>query len=237
MATIELQNTKFTVSVLPLKLLSNGFWARLEIGIENAYVHYKRIYTEITRADLNEWIFCMFRLLAGAYGKDHSLIFESAGMTLDFCPYRKAGGAPSRQERRENDCAMVIGLRMIDPLRKTYLGGVQTFSLRRRDLETFAVELRKEFNAVFSQHEMGEGKYLFAGVSPLGYRGCNYWYFDPTQSVRAGEYVWVRMGRHNTEQIVYVDSVKYFSDADAPYSPQRVKQILRKATEEEIKNI
>ena len=57
MATIELKNTKLTVSVVPLKLLSDGYWARLEIGIENAYVHYKRIYTEITRADLNEWIF------------------------------------------------------------------------------------------------------------------------------------------------------------------------------------
>ena len=42
------------------------------------------------------------------------------------------------------------------------------------------------------------------------------------------------MGRRNIEQVVYVDSVKYFEEENAPYSPQRVKQVLRKATKEEI---
>jgi hypothetical protein len=45
------------------------------------------------------------------------------------------------------------------------------------------------------------------------------------------------MGRHNTEQIVHVDSVKYFSDDDAPFPPARVKQVLRKATPKEIKKL
>ena len=67
-----------------------------------------------------------------------------------------------------------------------------------------------------------------------GYKGCNYWYLDPSKKVKAGDYVWARMGKHNTEQIVYVDSVRYCTEDTAPYDPLRVRKILRKATIEEL---
>ena len=234
MATIKVQGTNLTFSVLPLKMLSEGFWARIQVGIENDSVHYHRIRTDITREELNEWIFDMSRLLAGAYGKVHTFSFEKAGINVDFYPYEKSGIETTRQERRENDCIMTLHVRL-DYENKNYSDGVYTLFLHRQDIEKLAILLRDEFDSVFGKYEEGEGKYLFAGVSPKGYRGCNYWYLDPTNEVCAGDYVWVRMGRHQTEQIVYVDSVKRFDDDTAPFSPQRVKQILRKATEEELK--
>ena len=88
---------------------------------------------------------------------------------------------------------------------------------------------------MFAQLIHGSGKHVFVGVSPRGYTGCNYWYLDPSDSIVAGDYVWVRMGRHNTEQVVYVDSVRRFDEQTAPYDPSAVKQVLRKATEKEIK--
>ena len=50
-----------------------------------------------------------------------------------------------------------------------------------------------------------------------------------------GEYVWVRMGKRDIEQIVYVDNIRYFNETNAPYEPFRVKRVLRKASEEEVK--
>ena len=78
-----------------------------------------------------------------------------------------------------------------------------------------------EFNKIFHKRVMGSGNYMFVGVSPLGYKGCNYWYIDFEKTVKAGDYVWVEMGSHNKEQVVYVDSVRYFTEQSAkePISP------------------
>ena len=72
------------------------------------------------------------------------------------------------------------------------------------------------------------------GVSPLGYEGCNYWYLDESGAVKKGDFVWVRMGRRNLEQIVTVDSVRHFGGENAPYEPSSVKRVLRIATDEEV---
>lgn len=77
-------------------------------------------------------------------------------------------------------------------------------------------------------------KYLFVGVSPKPFYGCNYWYIDESFSVKPKTYVWVRMGRHNREQVVYVDSVKLCDENSAPYPPQLAKRVIRIATEKEI---
>ena len=37
----------------------------------------------------------------------------------------------------------------------------------------------------------------------------------------------MRMGRHNKEQIVYVDSVRLCTEETAPYDPMRVKKVIR----------
>lgn len=237
MATIDLQGTTFTVSVLPMKLFSKGYWARTEVAIKNEYVTYAEIGENISREELNEWIFAMFRLLAGAYGREYALSFEKAGLAIDLYPHTENGNEVSRQERRDNDCVMAIRVLMRSSDKKQFLGGVYSLLLHRKDIETFATALREEFDAAFAKLLPDKGKYLFVGVSPMGYKGCNYWYLDKSGTVKSGDYVWVRMGRHNTEQIVYVDSVKYCNDDTAPYNPERVKQVLRKATDDELKKI
>ena len=159
--------------------------------------------------------------------------FERSGLGVDLYPYTNGLEEVSRQERRENDCVMAIRL-LLKGSDGLFLGGVYSFLLHRKEIEKFATELQTEFDEAYSNSLYKEDKYLFVGVSPLGYKGCNYWYLDLTKTTKAGEYVWVRMGRHNTEQIVYVDSVRFFDDDSAPYDPAHVKQVLRKATSSEI---
>lgn len=237
MPTIDLQGTNFNFSVLPLNSDSDGYWARTEIAISNVYVSYLERGENFTRDELEVWIVSMFRLLAGAYAKEYSLSFEKAGVAVDLYPCTDRGNEVSREERRRNDCVMAIRLLMRSPDKKRLLGGVYTLLLHREEIEKFALKLREEFDESFNKRVHGIGKYLFVGVSPLGYKGCCYWYLDKTGTVTTGEYVWVRMGRHNIEQIVYVDGVRYCNEEDAPYDPARVKQVLRKATEEEIKTL
>ena len=93
------------------------------------------------------------------------------------------------------------------------------------DNQTFAVE------DVFVEHPK---TYLFVGVSPRGYRGCNYWYIDEGKKTLPGDYVWAAMGRHDTEQVVYVDSVRLCDNASAPYPADKARRILRRATETEV---
>lgn len=237
MATIDLQGTEFTFSVLPLKLFSRRHFVKAAISVRNEFIQYSEINKNISRDDLEEWIFCMCRLLAGAYKKEYSLSFVRAGLAIDFYPYTNNGKEATRQERRENDCVMLVRLLMRSTKNKQFLGGVNSFIFHRKDVEKFAADLRKEFDAIYAQLVPGSGEFMFVGVSPLGYQGCNYWYYSPEGNVEKGEYVWVTMGRHNLEQIVYVDSVRYFDKDGAPYDPERVKQILRKATPSETENI
>ena len=129
---------------------------------------------------------------------------------------------------------MAIRLLMRSKDKKRLFGGVYSFLFHREDIEYFSSKLREEFDEAFAHLIPGRGKHLFVGVSPRGYTGCNYWYLDPTGKVQAGDYVWVRMGRRDTEQIVYVDSVRRFQDDYAPYDPAKVKQVIRKATKEEL---
>lgn len=75
--------------------------------------------------------------------------------------------------------------------------------------------------------------YLYVGVSPKGQYGCNYWYVDEAKRTQENTYVWVNMGRRNTEQIVYVDSIRYCNADDVPYPIEKTKRVIRQATEEE----
>ncbi len=235
MATVNLQGTDFTLTILPPSLLSDGFWVKTKISLSNEYVRYEREEKCISLDEMEEWIFSAFRLLAGAYNKERSLSFEKAGIAVDLYPYQKQNGEASREEKRINDCIMMIRL-LMRTKKKEFLGGVYSLILHRQDIEKFIGELRDEFDKICARRVHGRGKYLFVGVSPRGYQGCNYWYLDPTKSVKKGDYVWVRMGRHDLEQIVYVDDVRYYDEDTAPYAPERVKKVLRKATNEELNN-
>ena len=225
MASVCLQNTKFSLEILPQE--SNAFWAKTRITLENEYVHYQDESEYISVDELEEWIFSAFRLLAGAYKREYSLSFEKAGLAIDLYPYTEEGREVSREERRKNDCVMMVRLLMRDRVKNQFLGGVYSLLFHRDDVKKFAEELRAEFDKTFIQRIHGVGEYHFVGVSPQGNHGCNYWYLDPFKKAKKGDFVWVRMGRHNKEQIVYVDSVRLCTEETAPYDPMRVKKVIR----------
>ena len=79
--------------------------------------------------------------------------------------------------------------------------------------------------------------YLYVGVSPKGRYGYNYWYVDEDKQTQANTYVWVKMGRRDTEQIVYVDSVRYCNADNVPYPIEKTKRVLRQATKEETEEV
>lgn len=232
MVELDLQGTKLSFSILKTDTGKENYTAKTRISLQNEYLSYEREAEEISYEEIEEWIFVMSRLLAGAYGKEYNLAFERAGIAIDVYPYTLSGREATREERRNNDCIMAIRL-LLRGSNEKYLGGVYSLILHREEIKTFVEQMREEYYSVYEESTK-KGKYLFAGVSPKGYKGCNYWYLDKSGECKAGDYVWVRMGRHNTEQVVYVDNVRYFDDETAPYDPNVVKCVLRKAKAEEI---
>ncbi len=231
MPTLTLQTTEFTLSLLPNR---NRHWATVKLAVKNEHIFYDNTEKTISFEELERLIFSLSRMLAGGYDRERSLTFERAGIAVDLYPYEDGNRVISRAERRERDCVAVVRLLMKSKDEKSFLNGVFSLILHREDIKIFVDGLRKEYAENYARRVRGSGKCHFVGVSPLGYEGCNYWYFDPSKEVRAGEYVWVRMGRHDTEQIVYVDNDRRFHSWNAPYDPERVKRVLRKATPEEI---
>jgi hypothetical protein len=236
MPKINVSGTLFTLNILPPNLFGKGFWAKTEIAIENEYVSYRKINKRFTRDELEHWIFTICRFLAGAYARSYTLNFETVGLTAVFVPYEAEGGEATREELRRNDCVMVLRFPMLTNEDKT-LGGAFSILLHREELKEFVNGLRAEFDAAYEKFEPKKGKYCYVGISPLGYEGCNYWYLDKTNSVKKGDFVWVRMGRHDTLQIAFVDRVRYFDDETVPYDPERLKQVLKKATPKELAEI
>ncbi len=230
MATMCLQGTKLTFALLAPE--GKKGWVTAEVAVENERISYRQKLS-ILQNEAENCIFAMFRLLAGAYSKEYCVNFEKSGLAFDFYPYTENGLEATRQQRRENDCVMAMRLMLKDNSGK-FLGGVLTFLSHRKDIEIFAKTLREEYEENYIQRVHGMGKYRFVGLSPLGFTGCNYWYLDPSNSVEKGDYVWGRMGRHNTEQILYVDSVRFFDDETAPYDPLSVRKVIRKATQDEL---
>lgn len=236
MPKLETQGTKFTFSVLPYRL-GEEYWARTSISIQNEFIFYEDVGEYISNEELETLITALSRLLAGGYEREYTVAFETAGLAIDLYAHTKNGAPVSREMRRKNDCVMAVRLLLRSKEKKQFLGGVHTLLFHRKEIENFLAALQAEYQENAFQRRHGTGKYLFVGVSPLGYRGCNYRYFDPSGKAKTGDYVWVRMGRHNTEQIVFVDSARYYDDEDAPYNPQTVKRVLRMATAEEIQEI
>lgn len=236
MVTIDLQGTKFSFSVLPIKNKKHAQRVKIEIAIENEFVRYQGVDDNLTREEWEELLFSMRRLLAGAYATEYSLQFLDSGFAVDFYPHTDNGMEVPRERRRQEDCVMIIRFLMQDKKGAKKLGGVYSLTMHRAELDAFSNELLKEYREIYDPFEETDGEFLFVGVSPLGYTGCNYWYLDPTKSVARGEYVWVRMGRHNTEQVVYVDHARYYEGENVPYDPKRIKCVLRKAKPIELEN-
>ena len=234
MPTIEIDGTKFTFTVLAVNPRSSGYQARVAIGIENGAVRYRRESCEICAREIEEWLVSAARLLAGGYQEIKTVNTESGELAVSLISDNRLGERLSREQLRERDCMMLVNVRLYAQERGGYYGGVYTIEFHREQIEEFVRGLRKEYDAVYAPKKRKHGKYLFAGVSPLGYEGCRYWYFDPDKKVRAGDYVWAEMGRHKRDQICYVDCVEYFDEDSAPYDPDSVSQILGIATDEEV---
>ncbi len=231
MATINIHGTSFTFSVQAPNILSVGEMAKVKLAVENEYVHYQDT-VKIVREELDDVIVSLHRLLAGAYSDEYDMPFENAGFAIDLYPHAEGNAVLSRDLLRKKDCIAVFRILMRSH-KKNFLGGVYSIMLHREELKIFADALRKEFDEIFARCVHGSGKLHFIGVSPLGYTGCKYWYFDETGKVKAGDYVWVRMGRHDREQVVYVDCVKRCNIDTIPCPEKQVKDMIKIATLEE----
>ena len=231
--SLNFQGTKLTFFIVEPTSNADGVWVKLGLRIVNEHICYEDE-IKISFEDIDAWITAAFRLLAGAYKREYSLSFENTGIAVDFYPHTDDGKEVSREERRKNDCVMAIRLLLRSADKKRFLGGVYTFLAHKEDVQRFAIEMREALDAHYNRFVAADGKYLFVGVSPLGYKHCSSWYLDECKTVKAGDCVWVRMGRHNTEQMVTVDRLRYCNADNAPFPPEIVKRVLRKATQEEI---
>ncbi len=234
MATVDREGTRFFLALLPPKAGDKG-WATTAIALQNEYIDYTDEGEYLSVADVEELGICLSRLLAGAYEREYSLSLDNAGLAVDMYPPTEKGRTLSREERRERDCIVAFRLLLRSKDKKRFLDGVHTLLAHREEVEEFVKQLREEYRENYLHLVHGRGKYHFVGVSPRGMEGCNYQYLDESGEVKAGDYVWVRMGRRQIEQVVYVDSVRNYDEEDAPFNPQTVKRVLRRATEEEIK--
>ncbi len=232
MPTIKLQGTEFCFSVLPPSNDWDGFSVKTKLVIKNDVINYEEIGERLSLAEAEELTCLIARLLAGAFSKEYNFTAEKPGFAIDFYPYEKEGEEVDRERLRKEDCVIAIRL-LFKGKNGKLLSGVYTLLLHRAEIKSFLEGFQEELNAHYRMLQPQSGKYLFVGVSPLGYRGCKYWYLDPSKTCQTGEYVWVRMGRRDREQMVYVDEARYFDDENAPYDPSRVKQVLRKATKKE----
>ncbi len=232
MPTLSLQGTTFTFSVLPNKKKGK---VCTKIAVQNEYISYEEMGENVSVEEIEELLTSLSRFLAGAYKREYTLSFEQAGISVDLYPYAEEGKILSRELLREKDSVMALRLLMRSKDKKQFLGGVYTLLFHKEEIKEFVTKLRVEYAENCVRRVHGREKYRFVGVSPFGFVGCEYLYLDEIGDIQAGDYVWARMGRHNLEQIVYVDSVHYFNDKDVPYNPKTVKKVLRKATPEEIK--
>lgn len=232
MSSIDLQGMTFSFRLLDWNKRNDR--VRVEIVLKNEYLSYQNVSEDFSRDEIETLTFAIHRLLAGAYAKEMNFSFEGTGVAVDLYPHPNAWEL-NREARRKADCVAAFRLLLKRSDGEGCWGGVFSLLLHRNDLSNFAEGLRIECEEYCIQRVHGSGKYHFVGVSPLGYEGCNYWYLDETKKVKVGDYVWVRMGKHNLEQIVCVDSARRFGDEDAPYDPLNVKRVIRKATEEEVR--
>ncbi len=232
MATVVGQGTELRFILLPPKAGEKG-WATTKITLQNEYISYADEGEYLSVTDVEELGVALSRLLAGAYEREYSLTLDGAGLAVDMYPPMENGRTLSREARREKDCVVAFRLLLRSKDKKKFLDGVHTLLAHRERVEAFVKELREEYRQNYLPLLRGRGKYHFVGVSPRGMEGCNYQYLDESGEVQIGDYVWVRMGRRQILQVVYVDSVRDYDEEDAPYNPRTVKKVLRKATEEE----
>lgn len=234
MATVILRGTTFTFSVQEKPKRWDGYTLSVKISVKNEFIDYasERF---CNYEDVEEMLFASFRLLAGGYRKEYTLRLDGVNAVLNFNPDIEEGVTElTRTYLRSRDCKLMFNMLFYSNKEKNTIGGVYSVIIPRNALKLFAETLQTELRPYTDEQNKRRGKYMFVGVSPQGYKGCNYWYLDPEKKTKPNTFVWVKMGRGNALQLVYVDNVRRFDEVSAPYDVTLVKRIVGQATQEDI---
>lgn len=233
MATVTVQGTSFTFVLQEKPKHWDGYTLTVNMAVENEFIHYQRV-CRCNFDDIEEMLFCMFRLLAGGYRKEYVLRVEGTNAIVNFNPDIEAGVTElTRTYLRSRNCKAVFNLLFFSAKAKNTLGGVYTIIIPKNALKLFALRLQEEYKPYAEELSKQRGKYMFVGVSPQGYKGCNYWYLDTQKKTKPNTFVWVKMGRGNTLQLVYVDSVRCYNADNAPYDVTLLKRVEKQASKED----
>lgn len=220
----------FIISKKPL--LWDGSSVGVTIAVQNETVTYTSAPTRCDFEDLENLLYNIYRLIAGGHRKRKQTRVEGIDGWFIFDPIVDGDyGYPSREFLRAQPFKMDMRL-VLSSKREQF--GEFAFSVDKEQLKVFAYQLNEELSPYLRALSKCHGKYMFVGVSPQGYKGCNYWYFDPEKKTQPNTFVWVKMGRNETLQLVYVDSVRRFNEYSAPCSIDTKKRVLKQANEEDI---
>ena len=240
MATVTLQGTTFTLSLQEKPKRWDGYTVNVNLSVKNEFIQYQRE-CRCNFADVETMLFGIFRLLAGGFRREFSLRLEGADAIVDFNPDIESGVTElTRTYLRSRNCKAVFSVLFYSATEKNTLGGVYTIIIPKNALKLFVSALQEEYMPYAEELSKRKGKYMLVGVSPQGYKGCNYWYLDEHKKTKPKTFVWVKMGRGNTLQLVYVDSVRCYNEDEAPYDISLLKRVEKQATkedEEEAKKI
>ena len=86
----------------------------------------------------------------------------------------------------------------------------------------------------YDRPRYGEGEYIFCSVI-FDEGGQKYYYLTEDKTIEEGDVVFVPVGPENHVIPGVVTDIEYFTGEDAPYPLEKVKNIIRKATEAEMK--
>lgn len=77
---------------------------------------------------------------------------------------------------------------------------------------------------------------IFCSVS-FNKESKSYYYLTEDDNIDIGNYVVVPVGNENKTTIAIVVGIEYFTKENAPFSLDKIKQIIRKCTKEEIEQL
>ena len=86
---------------------------------------------------------------------------------------------------------------------------------------------------VYSKAKRRKSEYIFCSVTfDMGYK--SYYYLTEDDSIEIGDFVLVPAGKDNHQAVVEVMNIEYFDEEDVPMPIEKIKQIIRKCTDEDF---
>ena len=252
---LQLNGTEVEFSILSS---SGRDWVDIRFLVTTDNIRFEKAGAYLTRNELEKFLSVTDFLLKGKIVRKYSLNWKKLGLKIVFVPNAEIG-LMCPEERELATCQMQFEIFTRNKDTGLWNATSVVVRLARVEIEKLLDGLLQEYIVAFGKPQekdkfsyfhnketeeqpliaetgtaqSDEGAYLYVGVSPRGSVGCNYWYVDEEKRTQANTYVWVTMGRRNTEQIVYVDSVRYCNASDAPYPINKTKRVLRQTTQEE----